>query len=241
MSRIYVPAQSVDDWKGLLADPELHWKRGRSAYLLASAWQEADGFPASVRRALDDAGLALEMLVGLPEHRVPLPGGSRPSQTDLFILARDAADGSLAAIAIEGKVTEAFGPRVDEWRKDDRGGKTERLGFLLTTLGLTVERLPDDLRYQLLHRTASAVIEAQRFNAARAMMIVHSFDTEKTGGEDYTRFATLLGAVPEPDRITRARNLGTIELWLGWVTEDQSVNSEPMPLAVAEGGGGTDR
>ena len=30
-------------------------------------------------------------------------------------------------------------------------------------------------KYQLLHRTASAIIEAERFNANHALMLVHSF------------------------------------------------------------------
>jgi hypothetical protein len=41
------------------------------------------------------------MLFSIPAYRVPLPGGRRASQTDLFALAR--ANDGLAAIAVEGK------------------------------------------------------------------------------------------------------------------------------------------
>jgi hypothetical protein len=35
--------------------------------------------------------------------------------------------------------------------------------------------VPDAIRYQLLHRAASVVIEAERFNASYAVLPVHSF------------------------------------------------------------------
>lgn len=213
-----MPTRSIDDRKRLLADPELHWKAGRSAHSLAAAWQDAQGFPRSFREAFGRAGLALEMLIGLPEHRVPLPGGTRASQTDLFVLARDTRDGSIVAIAVEGKVSESFGPIVGDWLRDDEaGGKTERLAFLLDTLGLDDSAGVQHLRYQLLHRTASAVIEARRFNAGRAMMIVHSFSAGADGYDDYAAFAQAVGATPEVARMSRGRDVGELELWTGWV------------------------
>ncbi|MFA7012304.1 MAG: hypothetical protein WC202_05045, partial [Desulfobacterales bacterium] len=48
----------------------------------------------------------------LPEHKVPLPGGSRSSQNDIWVLAR--SKGQLISIAVEGKVSETFGPTVQE-------------------------------------------------------------------------------------------------------------------------------
>lgn len=215
MSRIYVPAQSAEDWKRLLADPELHWKSGRSARTLANCWQDADGFPPSVAQALQAAGLDLDLLLGLPEHRVPLPGGSRPSQTDLFFLGRD-GDRGLVSMAVEGKAGESFGPLVSDWLKDDEGGKSKRLQFLLTTLGLPPDP-PSDLRYQLLHRTASAVIEAERFNATTAIMLVHAFTDDEKGFGDFTAFAKALGAASTRGQIARAHPCGDVELWLGWV------------------------
>jgi hypothetical protein len=225
VSRIYIPAQSADDWKRLLADPVLHWKIGRSARTLANCWQDVEGFPQSFAAALSDADLDLELLLALPEHRVPLPGGSRPSQTDLFVLARDGT-GALITIAVEGKAGEAFGPLVSEWLRDDQGGKTKRLAYLLETLGLPSDAPVDALRYQLLHRTASAVIEAGRFNAEHAMMVVHAFGDDRGGFTDYERFAKVIGALPERGRMVPARSTGEISLWLGWI------DGEPRYLEV---------
>jgi hypothetical protein len=80
MNLIYVPVNKPEDWQALLAEPDKHWKPGYSAVALAQCWMEAEGFPQSVRRALSGSGIGVladaHMLVGIPEHRVPLPGGS---------------------------------------------------------------------------------------------------------------------------------------------------------------------
>lgn len=211
-----MPARSADDWKRLLADPELHWKVGRSARTLANCWQAADGFPPEFQKALREAKLDLELLIALPEHRVPLPGGSRPSQTDLFVLARDES-GALITIAVEGKAGEPFGPLVSEWLRDDQGGKTKRLAYLLETLGLPSGTTPGDVRYQLLHRTASAVIEAGRFNARQAMMVVHAFGEDQGGLSDFQRFASMLGVEARRVQLARATTTSPVPIWIGWV------------------------
>jgi hypothetical protein len=216
VSRIYVPTQTAEDWKRLLADPELHWKVGRSARTLANCWQDADGFPESVATALRDADLDLELLLGLPEHRVPLPGGSRPSQTDLFVLARDGT-GALTTIAVEGKAGEPFGPIVGEWLADDQGGKTQRLKYLLDTLGVSTEPLPHALRYQLLHRTASALIEAKRFNADQAIMLIHSFGDDLGGYNHFEQFASALGAEAVRGGIVNSTTTTSVPLRIGWI------------------------
>lgn len=106
MTRIFVPARRADDWQALLADPEKQWKAGFSAKALAHCWQEADDFPPSVRAAFSASPFPLfhniELLLALPEHKVPLPGGRRASQTDLFALGK--SGDQLVSIAVEGKV-----------------------------------------------------------------------------------------------------------------------------------------
>jgi hypothetical protein len=87
VTKIVVPATSADDWQRLLAEPEKQWKSGYSAKALADCWQAAaDDFPGSVRTVFEQSGFkffhGLTMLLGIPEHRVPLPGGRRASQTD---------------------------------------------------------------------------------------------------------------------------------------------------------------
>ncbi len=222
MSRIFLPTRGPGDWKQLLADPEKHWVSGRSAKCLAESWEKAaPGFPAPVEQALTFSGAPelanLEILAAFPEYKVPLPGGSRASQTDLMVVAKG-ADG-LVVIAVEGKVDETFGPTVGEKRVDASPGQTKRLDFLHRTLGLDTP-VPDDIRYQLLHRTASALIVAEQYGAATAVMLVHSFSKTREGFSDYRAFAGLYGVEVEMDTV---HNLGDIadarRVNLGWASD----------------------
>ena len=229
-ARILLPARRAADWRTLLADPALHWKKGRSAMALAEAWQSGE-FPVAVRRVLDESSPALrdlELLLAIPEHKVPLPGGARASQTDLFVLARGSS--GLFAMAIEGKVDESFDETVSDWLKRraseqaKKGGRDEpsaqaraRLTYLCGLLQLHARDI-GDLRYQLLHRTASALLEAERFRAAGAMMLVHSFSSSDAWFDDFATFARRLGAdEPAVDRIIPVGDRGAIELHLGWI------------------------
>jgi hypothetical protein len=218
MSNIYIPAQEPEDWKQLLADPEKQWKEGYSAHALAHCWQNADGLPEEVHAVLTGSGIPTlespELLIGLPEHRVPLPGGTTPSQTDLWVLARVGSE--LISIAVEGKVSESFGPTLGRWLQDASSGKQKRLKYLAQKLGLSLP-LPDTIRYQLIHRTASAIIEAERFNAAGAMLLVHSFSQSDDWFEDYARFVALFGAEAAPNTAVEGKETEPIRLYFAWV------------------------
>jgi hypothetical protein len=159
MGLSYLPTQDAEEWRKVLADPEKQWRTGYSARALAYCWQEANDFPPEVVSLFSSTGYAafqdIELLVAFPEYQVALPGGSRPSQNDLFILAK--AQGQLISITIEGKVSEPFGPTVAEWGKVNSRGREIRLTYLLEKLGLR-QPLPPTIRYQLLHRAVSAVI-----------------------------------------------------------------------------------
>ena len=218
MSKIYIPAVNAEQWAQLLADPVKHWQQGYSARTLAYSWQEASGFPVEVQAVLANQFPDIELLLAFPEHQVPLPGGSRPSQNDIWVLARSA--GKLISIAVEGKVSETFGPTVQEWRTEASPGKSERLNFLCGQLGIQSD-VPNALRYQLIHRAASAVIEATRFGAAHAIMLVHSFSQSSEWFQDYEAFVSFLGgnAVSENTIVPVGVRSG-ISLHLAWVCGD---------------------
>lgn len=211
--------RSADDWKQFLADPEKHWKEGRSAKMLANAWEEASpGLPWEMQAAFVDTPFAeFEPTLAIPEYEVDLPGGRRPSQNDLFVLGRIGTD--LAVIMVEGKVDESFGPLLGDWLVDASPGKLERLAALQDVLGLKGE-LPASVRYQLLHRTASPVMEAKRLGAHYAAMVVHSFSTQDAWLEDYVAFCRALGVSGRKRRLEAVRRVGEPELWVGWVSGD---------------------
>ena len=230
-TRLVVPAQGVSSWRALLADPVRQWKSGYSAKALAHCWQEADGFPQSVRDVFAAFGPPFEtaeLVLAIPEHRVALPGGSPASQTDLFVVAR--AGGELISIAVEGKVAEEFDATVGDWlarRAADqakRGRAAEpsaqarkRLRFLCTLLDLDETEVAD-LRYQLLHRTVAALLEANRFAAPHALMLVHSFSDQDAWLDDYERFAGQMGAVSAgANAVVRIGPRAGATLYLAWV------------------------
>jgi len=235
VTRIFVPTKSADDWQALLAEPETQWKTGFSARALAYCWEEADGFPPSVRAAFLASRVPLfevmELLLALPEHKVPLPGGQRATQTDLFALGKSGDD--LVSIAVEGKVAESFGERVEDWLErraadEEKKGRTrapsagaqERLTYLCGLLGLPEEDV-SDLRYQLLHRTASALIEARRFSARNALMLVHSFSQTDppVGFDDFETFARRLNCEDAATgTVVFVGERAGISLYLGWAT-----------------------
>jgi hypothetical protein len=97
LSRFFVPVSEPEDWKLLLAKPDRHWKTGYSAKAFAYCWQNANGFPESVRNVFKKSEIELfqdaEFLIAFHEHKVPLPGGRRPSQSDIWALAMG-GDGS---------------------------------------------------------------------------------------------------------------------------------------------------
>jgi hypothetical protein len=227
LSKILVPARSADDWQTFLAEPEKQWRTGFSARALAHCWQGSADFPPSVQSAFEsskvDAFHGLTMLLGIPEHKVPLKGGGHASQTDLFVLARTRS-GDLVTIAVEGKVDETFDELVRDWlaapQRDGTPGPTAgrkaRLAYLCTCLELDEDKATE-LRYQLLHRTAAALIEADRFNARHALMLVHSFSPTSAWLDDYRAFARELGLEAGADEIVRVGERAGVELSIGWV------------------------
>ncbi|MFC1991709.1 DUF6946 family protein [Chloroflexota bacterium] len=223
MSKIYIPASNPEDWKSLLAKPERHWRTGYSAKALAYCWQEANGFPECVETVFKKSGIELfqnvELLLAFPEYEVPLLGGRQPSVNDVFILAR--GNNQLISITVEGKVAEPFDKTIAEWRLRSSEGKKARLKFLCEELQLEKDQI-DHVRYQLLHRTASAIIEAKKFNAQNALMMVHSFSQSDEWFEDYSQFLALFGLNGVmPDSLVLPKNINGIDLYFSWVKGDK--------------------
>jgi len=222
MTNYFMPTKTPEDWKQLLAKPELHWKTGYSAKSLAYCWEEAQGFPASVKEVFAKSEHSifhdLEYLVGFPEYDVPLPGGDRASQNDIFVLARN--NEQLITIAVEGKVAEHFGPTVEEKLINITEAGQERLEYLLDLLHITETNI-NGIRYQLLHRTASALIEAERYHAKSALMLVHTFSQDNEHFDDYRAFLKLFEKAGKIGSVTHVSQLNDIQLYTAWVTGEE--------------------
>lgn len=215
---IYVPTSSAEDWKRFLAEPSKQWKTGYSAKSVAECWEAAKPeLPKEVKACLEAVGssslINLEMVLAIPEYKVSLPGGSRPSQTDVFALCRNEA--GVVPLAIEGKVNEPFGPTVEEQLGKDTPGVRKRMQYLLSHLNLP-EKIPGSIRYQLLHRTASALILADTFHAKTAAMVVHSFSDKNSYFDDFLSFVSLFGTEVELGQSALLGSFDGIELFVGW-------------------------
>jgi hypothetical protein len=214
MSKIYVPSLGPQSWQALLADPEKHWKTRFSARTMAHCWEAADGLPPEIAALFGDDA---ELLIAIPEHKVSLRDSGRKSQTDVFALVK--SKNQTIAVAVEGKVDESFGPTIKDWYMDPSPGKQQRLAFLCKLLGLPFPP-PDDVHYQLFHRTASAVLEAERFKADAAAMIVHSFSPENNWFGAYRAFLGLFDLEARPGQLVSKTLPSGPALHFGWAKGD---------------------
>jgi hypothetical protein len=235
LNRVFIPTAGIGDWRRRLADPEKQWQREASAFETAVSWECAAGtprgIPASIAAVLDqDADLRdSSLLLALPEHKVPLPGGSRASQTDVWALLR--CPTGMVSMAVEGKAEESFGETLETWQKDASPGKAQRLAHLCEVLQVT-SAFPANIRYQLLHRTASALLEARRFGAAHAVMLVQAFRPTGDSFSDYQAFGQCLGISVGTGMLSRVPHHANPRLHLGWAVSPLCSDPEIVRAAV---------
>ena len=233
MKRILVPTQSGGDWQRLLAKPKLQWKKGKSAMTSAACWEAADGnLPPEIVRVLESTNhpyLAnLQLLLAIPEWEVPLEGGHTASYTDVLALARNSR--GLIVLAIEAKVEEGFGPKLGDKRANSSSGQQQRIEYLHSVLRLK-NPLADTIRYQLLHRTASALLTAQEFHANAAVMLVHSFSSDliSNNRQDYEAFCQAMGANPITEGVGILPSFKKPHLFLSWCPGEQRFLNVELP------------
>lgn len=128
----------------------------------------------------------------------------------------------LGILTIEAKVDEGFDKTIAEWLASGSAGKRARLAGLCALLGLE-EAAVSALRYQLFHRTASAVLEAKRYRAGQAAMIVQSWSQINCGWSDYQSFFNVLGLRDLViGRLSAPLLIDGILLQTAWSNESQS-------------------
>jgi len=83
------------------------------------------------------------------------------------------------------------------------------------------EKAAAPLRYQLLHRTVSALLQARQYRSKLAVMLVQSFSQDEASFVDYLEFLRAIGL---KDTVKRNILLGPIErdgvsLYFGWIDD----------------------
>jgi hypothetical protein len=222
MANYYTQTNGANDWRKLLLDPKKQWKSGYSAYELAHCWEDAINLPVCVEDVLSKSQIPIfekiDILFGFPEYKVSLPGGNTSSQNDLYVLAKSQETDELITIMVEGKVSEPFGETVAVWKGQNPSvGKKQRIAYLLEQLDLNESNILNK-RYQLLHRTASSLIEARKVNAKNALMLVHSFSETGKWFDDYREFVELFNLNASKDAVVGPVILNGVKLYFGWVS-----------------------
>jgi len=225
---VYAPIGGIADWQKLVEQRQKsHWKPGKSAHATGHSWFNANPeLPREINALLGGA----ELLAATPEHETPLAGRGTGSVSD--VLAFVNMRGARCAVTVEGKVDEKFGDTVEAWLKKastegSRNNRTKRLNGIYDELGLTN---PDaaQIRYQLLHRAAAAVIEAKRFNADCAAMIVQSFSPQHQWFGDFAEFLKLFGINSVKRDTLYETDMPGMPLYFGWTSPAGTVASAPV-------------
>ena len=232
MARLFVPTLGPTDGRRLLADLDSQWRPERSALEFAVCWESARestrGIPREVCDAIDSIVelRGAELVVGFPEHKVSFQGGGHPSQNDLWALLSVGPE--LVSLAVEAKAGEKLDRLVRDWLPKDgeRSRKPERLAELQRLLALSDANV-SVVRYQLLHRTPSALKEAERFHARWAAAMIHSFNrsADEESWQDFRYFGNLLGAQVEEGRFVQSQAVTRVPLFLGWVSSEPADKS----------------
>jgi len=199
----------------------------------AAAWEASAGtLPPEITLLLkssrDKLLIGQRLLLALPEWKVALPGGTTTSNTDVLAICRN--DLGVCILGVEAKVLEDFGPLVAEKRAAASLGQTERLAYLHTLLG--VECFDDSIRYQLLHRTASALLVAREFHAAAAVMLVHAFDTPAAQRADFLAFVAAFRGCEIAPLIYKIRAFENPALYLAWCDGDSEFRKVELPSVL---------
>lgn len=219
-NKIFIPTKDAECWSDFLVDKNKQWQKGFSAMETALSWEKADGLPTEIKKMLSQEAefKGGELLLAIPEYKVSLPGGSSPSQNDVFAVITSKK--SLTVMTVEGKAKEDFDKTIIDWKKStSEKGVKKRLGFLLEKIGIQNKEI-ESLRYQLFHRLASAVIMAEKFHAKNAMMIIQSFNNNNKENhfDDFVKFIELYGITTvEKSKLYKLTNINGIDVFAGWV------------------------
>ncbi|HJZ05575.1 MAG TPA: hypothetical protein VJ327_07025 [Patescibacteria group bacterium] len=138
-------------------------------------------------------------------------------------------------MAIEAKAGEKLDDLVSVWltkKSSERSNKPEKLADLQRRLGIAGADV-STIRYQLLHRTASALKEAERFAARYALLIVQSFNraADEQSWQDFIHFGNVMGVTAAEGRIVASPRSTAVPLFISWVTS-QPATLELLGAAV---------
>jgi hypothetical protein len=175
--------------------------------LIAKTADDGTTFPPDIAALLstNDLTSGAAPLLAIPGHQVPLAGGARASHLDLWMLARTPR--GLLSIAIEEHSLSAAP------RRTPAAGRLEALRALLEIDRDVDPHVPPGL----IHRTAAALLEARRFFAVGALVIVRSAGAAQDSFGDFQRFVRMMGGrLQRPGHLLPVAPREGLALAFGW-------------------------
>jgi hypothetical protein len=97
---------------------------------------------------------------------------------------------------------------------------------------LSINALNDSIRYQLLHRTAAALLTAELFHASAAVMLVQSFGNNAVLREDFENFCICIGATNITNGLHSVPRESGPALFLGWCHGNKQFLEVELPRAL---------
>jgi Domain of unknown function (DUF6946) len=190
--------RSVEDWF-MYAPPktgERQWEDGRSEKELARSWFRKEfACPPEEMRVLLERAFRAEIAFdeAKPECVIKLDVfAGEHRNCDLVVLCNVGA--KRMVINVEAKADEPFGRVIGEYydRKTGSGSKVPaRIRQLSQALfGREPDEAIRNLRYQLLHATAAALVEAAASGAELGLFLVHEFWSASINRNKLTQNAT---------------------------------------------------
>lgn len=214
--------KTIEDWVEVVS--ARHYKKDHSAFEVAQKWRNVGyRLPEPIASIFQNSGVSglrgIEILQVYAEYPVFLTDSFKsPSKCDLMIFCRSPL-ASKIVIAVEAKCMETFSERVTNWiRAPDSSTnrrqrklfqspnplvdrKVDRLDALNKVLSLQIST-DSEIRYQLLHRTASAILTARQTFADIAIVLIQAFTQSDANFSDFVDFCRVLGIrAPEKDAI----------------------------------------
>ena len=204
--------QRIEDWIEVVT--KRHYREGHSAYEVAQKWRFVRSrLPEPILSLFQESQCSelhnLEIRQLYAEFPVWLDTHSTPSKNDLMIFC-EGIENHKITIALEAKCDESFANPVSVWLRDtDKPThrrqrelfrsraepvprKLRRLAFLNEILSIKIG-IDSPVRYQLLHRLASAILIARQTFAKATVMMVQAFSDSPRNFEDFRYFCSLLG------------------------------------------------
>lgn len=225
LGNLFIATRGIADWQSRLGNPERHWRQGYSAKETALSWEAANqqsskNLPEPIARLFRSSPWGEpELLLAVAEHKVPLGGKGADAQCDVWALVHTVA--GTVSVAVEAKANEPFGngnESLADWLNAGKSvnspaNRRRRAIAILENLPPATEGAYDIVPYQLLQRTAAAVIEAKRFRLRHAALIVQGFNCPKESIDAYGELCTACG-IREAYSFMHITRIGDIELGL---------------------------